>query len=380
MSFFDVIDLLIDGRKITKPIFTKDFASENSQLTELTELAAKLKPNTKKNYIERDIAFIKQGIEGEKNVAFELRNSFLPILCLHDIRLEYEDYVAQFDFIVISNKFICILETKKLNGDIEITSDGDFIRIIRGYDGRFIKKVGMYSPISQNERHVNILKEILSKEKLIRLLPLKSLVVMANPKSILNKNKCPKTIQTNIYKYDQVITYLTGLQKDKTNDIDMLEKYMYRISDFLIANNKPLQIDNYTKYGLNAEDFIQEAEVKAALIKEKAATYADVQDVKVADKTEKNETGNDDLHTAYQDKGNSEVIAALKKYRLEISRTEGLKPYMIFNDKELASLLETNPKSNEELLAVRGFAEKKVAKYGDEILRILHGNNQYYLP
>jgi hypothetical protein len=376
MSLFDVIDLLIDGRKITKPIFTKDFSSENSQLTELTELAAKLKPGTKKNYIERDIAFIKQGIEGEKNVAFELRNSFLPILCLHDIRLEFEDYVAQFDFIVISNKFICILETKKLNGDIEITSDGDFIRIIRGYDGRFIKKVGMYSPISQNERHVNILKEILSKEKLIRLLPLKSLVVMANPKSILNKNKCPKTIQNNIYKYDQVITYLTGLQKDKTNDIDMLEKYMYRISDFLIANNKPLQIDNYTKYGLSAEDFIKEAEVKAPLIQEKAATYnADPQDVKVADKTEKNGSENNDLHITYQDKGNSEVIAALKKYRLEISRTEGLKPYMIFNDKELASLLETNPKSSKELLAVRGFAEKKVAKYGDEIIKILHGNN-----
>jgi len=378
MSFFDVIDLLIDGRKITKPIFTKDFTSENSQLTELTELAAKLKPGTKKNYIERDITFIKQGIEGEKNVAFELRNSFLPIICLHDIRLEYEDYVAQFDFIVISNKFICILETKKLNGDIEITSDGDFIRIIRGYDGRFIKKVGMYSPISQNERHVNILKEILSKEKLIRLIPLKSLVVMANPKSILNKNKCPKTIQTNIYKYDQVITYLTGLQKDKTNDIDMLEKYMYRISDFLIANNKPLQIDNYTKYGLSAEDFIKEAEVKAALIQEKAATYnADTQDVEVADKTEKNETEVNELQNSSQnDNENSDIIAALKKFRLEISRAEGLKPYMIFNDKELVGLLEANPKSNKELLAVRGFAEKKVAKYGDAIIKILHRNNQ----
>ncbi len=51
-------------------------------------------------------------------------------MCLRDIRLEYQDYVAQLDFVVISNKFICILETKKLNGDIEITRDGDFITFI----------------------------------------------------------------------------------------------------------------------------------------------------------------------------------------------------------------------------------------------------------
>lgn len=77
----------------------------------------------------------------------------------------------------------------------QITGDGDFIRTIKGYDGRVIKKEGMYSPISQNERHVNILKQILSQEKLVVTLPVKSLVVMANPKTILNKTKCSKTIQ-----------------------------------------------------------------------------------------------------------------------------------------------------------------------------------------
>jgi hypothetical protein len=54
-------------------------------------------------------------------VYFELKNSFIPMLCLHDIRLEYNDYIAQFDFILITCKFIYVLETKKLNGDIEIT-------------------------------------------------------------------------------------------------------------------------------------------------------------------------------------------------------------------------------------------------------------------
>lgn len=181
MSFLDTFNDWIDGRKIKQPIFTKDFESENPQLNQLLELYPRIKPGQKKDWVARDIAYVKQGIEGERNVYFELKNSFLPILCLHDIRLESDDYVAQLDFIVISNKFICIMETKKLNGDVEITHDGDFIRTIKSYNGRFIKKEGMYSPISQNERHMKILKEILVKEKLIEKLPVNSLVVMANP-------------------------------------------------------------------------------------------------------------------------------------------------------------------------------------------------------
>ena len=83
---------------------------------------------------------------GEQNVYYELKNSFIPMLCFHDIRLEYNDYVAQFDFIVITTKFIYVLETKKLSGDIEVNSDGDFIRIFKNNNGKVIKKEGMYSP------------------------------------------------------------------------------------------------------------------------------------------------------------------------------------------------------------------------------------------
>jgi hypothetical protein len=38
-------------------------------------------------------------------------------------------------------------------------------------------------------------------------------------------------------------------------------------------------------------------------------------------------------------------------------------------------LLAASPKSSKELLTVKGFAEKKVAKYGDEILRIFEDSS-----
>lgn len=61
------------------------------------------------------------------------------MLALHDIRLEYEEYTAQFDFILITKKCIYVLETKKLSGNIEINEDGDFIRTIRTKQGKFYK-------------------------------------------------------------------------------------------------------------------------------------------------------------------------------------------------------------------------------------------------
>jgi len=366
---------MLESKQIKRPIFVKEFMAENSQLVELLELDSKLKPSSKKEMVERDIAYLKHGIEGEKNVAFELKNAFLPILCLHDIRLEFEGYVAQFDFIVISSKFICILETKKLNGDIEITRDGDFIRTIKGYNGRFIKKEGMYSPISQNERHINILREVLTKEKLIAALPVISLVVMANPKTILNKDKCSKAIQTSIFKYDQIITFLKRHQEDKTISKGNLELNMYKISDYLLENNKPLKMDYLAKYGLSNDDFVVGEHPMAHSITEVAAGYSVGNEIlRPANKVVERSVNKSSLNNSIPNSnGKIAVIAALKKYRLETSRVERIKPYMVFTDAQLESLIDIKPRYSKELLKVKGFGEKKVTKYGDAILRIIRG-------
>ena len=64
------------------------------------------------------------------------------MICLHDIRIEDGDYAAQLDFVVITHKYIMILETKKLNGDILINECGDFIRSIKNNYSKGTKKRG----------------------------------------------------------------------------------------------------------------------------------------------------------------------------------------------------------------------------------------------
>jgi len=362
MSLFEkAVYLMINGKKtIEKPIFIKDFSYENDQLKELIELSNKV-VSYKKKLIERDINFIKQGLDGEHNVYYELKNSFIPMLCLHDIRLEYNNYIAQLDFIIITNKFVYVLETKKLNGDIEITKDGDFIRTFKSTSGKEYKKEGMYSPISQNERHINILREILVKEKLVRTLPIRSAVVIANPKSILNKVKCPKCIQNNIYKYDQINNLLRKELNDRSNDKNNLEKHSYEIAYYLICHNKPIKFNNIAKYCLDESDFIKENIDPIEQI-------VRVPEVKTPRPPLPISANNELKNTPSE----SETYLLLKNYRLNISRQESIKAYMVFNNSELNALIQGRPKTKEELHSVKGFGDKKVEKYGDEILRILN--------
>lgn len=135
---------------------------------------------------------------------YEIKNFFLPMICFHDIRIQHEDYVERLDFVVIANKFMTIIETKKLNGDITINEGGDFIRTIITICRRTFKKE-IYSQVSQNKRHIKIMKDVLSKKLNVNNLPIISLVVIANPKSVIDKDKCPNDIKYIIYKDDQIL-------------------------------------------------------------------------------------------------------------------------------------------------------------------------------
>ncbi|MCB2358610.1 HRDC domain-containing protein [Clostridium estertheticum] len=377
MSFLEnAISAIIKGKKtVIKPIFIKEFTQDNKQLKDLIELSNKV-VSGKKRLIDRDIILLKYGIDGEGNVNYELGNSFIPMLCLHDIRLQSEDYIAQLDFVLITYKFIYILETKKLNGDIEINSDGDFIRTIKSYAGKTIKKEGMYSPITQNERHVKILKDILVREKIIKAIPIKSAVIIANPKTIIKKTKCPKVIQNLIYKYDQLITLVNTELSFAKNEPEMREKQMYEIADYLVENNKPIKFDNKSKYSLTEEDFTTS---KKVIIKERVVrqTLDDLRAEETVETIVKEVQFKE--NEIIKDEVEPEVVVAvmdvyntLKEYRLKTSRDEGIKPYMVFSNAEMETLIKANPKSKSELHMVKGFGDKKVEKYGEEILGILN--------
>ncbi len=130
---------------------------------------------------------------GEDNISFELKNSGMDMYVLHDIYLEYGDLSAQIDYIVITRKITYIIECKNLIGDIEIDNTGAFIRHYELF-GKHVKE-GIYSPVTQNLRHLNVLKEIRKANKSNILTKhffekafennYQSIIVLANPKTYL---------------------------------------------------------------------------------------------------------------------------------------------------------------------------------------------------
>lgn len=53
----------------------------------------------------------------------------------------------------------------------------------------------MLSPIEQNKKHVNLIRKVLKEVFQCDNIPVRSLVIMANPKAIIRKKYAPEEIQ-----------------------------------------------------------------------------------------------------------------------------------------------------------------------------------------
>ena len=80
----------------------------------------------------------------------------------------------------------------------------------------------------------------------------------------------------------------------------------------------------------------------------------------------KNLTIDDLSNTQYK------LFEELRKWRKDMTVKEGFfSAYMVFTDKELINIITSNTNKKEDLLSVKGIANKKYDKYGDDIFYIL---------
>lgn len=320
---------------ITKPVFTKEFNDNNKQIKELEKLLEQVSGNSR-GYIENDIKKLKYGSIGENNIYYELKNSFIPMVCLHDLRIDYKGFVAQIDFVVITTKHIYVIECKNLIGDITVNKNGEFVRNKKNTYGKVISKEGMYSPIVQNERHINVITELL-KDKLeykYKLKRIESLIVIANPKTIIDKTYAPQEISNRIIRHDQLINLISNVEKNKKIDWVFIEDDMMNISKCLLEHHKEIDVDYVSKYSLDNTETIENINL---------------------------------VNT-------DEIRKNLKEFRLNKSKEENIKAYMVFNNETMEEIINLMPKNTEELQMVKGFGPIKTKKYGEDILNIIKEN------
>jgi ATP-dependent DNA helicase RecQ len=66
-----------------------------------------------------------------------------------------------------------------------------------------------------------------------------------------------------------------------------------------------------------------------------------------------------------------EAYDALRAWRAAAAKMEGIPPYMIATNKQVAQIVRIKPASREALGKVEGIGEAKIAKYGDQVLEVL---------
>lgn len=342
-------------------VFLKETSDATEFIEKMTELLENSTGNTKTE-IEKQIRLASYGVLGEKNVAYELKSSGMDMYVLHDIYFEYGEITAQIDYLVITRKRIYILECKNLIGNIEVDNNGNFIRTYE-LAGKHIKE-GFYSPITQNNRHMQVLKEIRKENKsnfLTKILfeknfdyKYKSIIVLANPKTYLNARFAKKEIKEQIIRADQLIEYIRKSDEEVTEN-RMSQDEMLKLAQFYLEKSLPKKSDYTKKY----EEMIKEVNKKE--LTEKNDTQNNI----------KSKSTNNSITNA-NIKDRETLAKKLKAYRLEQSRKENIKPYFIFNDAQMNDLIDKNPKNKEELINVSGFGAVKIEKYGKEILELLH--------
>ena len=215
-------------------IILKESCDSADYLNKLQELRISVPDNSKAaEKIDREIAITEAGIFGEDSVLFELKNSGMDLAVIRDLYLETSDgRNAQIDFFVATPYVNVVIECKNLFGNIEINNKGDFIRSYEYRGHRY--KEGIYSPITQNERHLTVFKDCRKARKNALLKYAfeknfddyyKSVVVLANPKTIVNDKWAKREVKQQVIRCDQLIRFLKSLKSDlKSNKKQIRER------------------------------------------------------------------------------------------------------------------------------------------------------------
>ncbi len=347
------------------PIFLKEESTTAEHIARLKELQDKATGKVKDD-IAREINLVSYGEIGEKNIAFELKNSGMPMYIIHDLHLQFEDLTAQIDYVVVTRKVNFFIECKNLYGNIEIDNQGNFVRSYP-WNGRTVKE-GIYSPITQNQRHLDVLRQIGRSNRNNSVTKAiynkyfddfnRSIVVLSNPKTILNAKYAKKEIKDKVIRADQLIAYVKNVEK-QCKEMKSSDKRMQSVAEGLLSLHTPIPTDYTKKYEelitSQTKTTVKQAPPPPIIVEKPPAPVPAVVEAAPPPLPQ-----------------SEELVSKLKDFRLKQSRAENTKAYCVFTDKQMQDLLSKMPKTTDELLGVTGFGPVKVEKYGVAIIDLLN--------
>lgn len=306
-----LIDSAIDAFRFKDTFFYKENSDLQSKYDALKKLNEEY-PNNEE--LLSELFIVKKGLDGENEIAYQLKKAHIGMYVLRDIKVKHEDLTAQIDYVIITPVYTYYVECKNLVGNITVTDKGDFIREFT-INGKKIKK-GMYSPLRQVEAQREVIRKIWESNSsaIKKFFASKNfdyyrrvLVVAANQDTILNTSRAPKEMKYKILRADALVRQIEY-------DLD------HRGNDEYLESKKGMEemaqsyVDLSSKEEINYYDYYKEKycnDVSAPI--------------------------NDDL---------KDRLIELRKNR---SNEMNIPAYYVFTNEELDKLVELRPKTIEEL-------------------------------
>lgn len=329
-----LIDSAIDAFRFKDTFFYKENSDLQSKYDALKKLNEEY-PNNEE--LLSELFIVKKGLDGENEIAYQLKKAHIGMYVLRDIKVKHEDLTAQIDYVIITPVYTYYVECKNLVGNITVTDKGDFIREFT-INGKKIKK-GMYSPLRQVEAQREVIRKIWESNSsaIKKFFASKNfdyyrrvLVVAANQDTILNTSRAPKEMKYKILRADALVRQIEY-------DLD------HRGNDEYLESKKGME--------------------------EMAQSYVDL-----SSKEEIN------YYDYYKEKYCNDVIAPinddLKDRLIELRKNRSnemnIPAYYVFTNEELDKLVELRPKTIEELKNANILTTIKIKTHGEEIIKVIN--------
>ena len=323
---------VLQGNRLKGAVILKENGSIEDQIVQIRS-ALKSDENVDRERMRRDLKLLEAGNLGEKQILYELKNSRIPMLVIRDLYLVHGEQSAQIDFLIMTRSTFYLLECKNLYGNVEVNAQGDFIRTVYDGKGKY-RKEGIYSPITQNQRHLKVLKDMRLSDinnplrKILFSTSFESchvpLVVLTNPRTVINLRYAKKEIRNQVIRSDQLVEILR--QREQNRPHDLSDRDLERLGQYFLSRHQEREWNVLEKYRLKPKEVI------------------------------------DDHHPLYQ---------ALRSYRLAMCRKEKVEAYRIFTNHQMLQIIRLRPSTPEQLTQIEGFRQDQIERYGADVLRIL---------
>ncbi len=284
-----------------------------------------------------------KGSFGEYLIKYALSNISGYQKVLRNIYVPYNGKTSEIDVLLIHEKGIFVFESKNYSGWIFGGAENQqWTQCLPNK-----QKSQFYNPILQNKTHIKALSQFLN----IDVSQIVSYIIFSQRcelKKVPNSNA-----NCIILKRPDMLRQLKKDTKERN--------IVYTAQEIDGFYNRLEQLTHVTEE--QKKQHIEDIENKI-----KKQTEEHINSISSNVKNTINETDNT---TSIEE---SNLYKELKQYRLEKSRIDGVKPYFIYSNVQLEEISHKKPRTIEALKFIKGFADVKCKKYGDDIIEIVRKN------